>query len=275
MFTIGILFFKESEHEILRVFRALKRQIDQNFSLILTVEPRSNGLQNFLIFNEFRNVVIIENKINEGTVNNRNRIVSECSTEYLAFIDGDDFVDRNFVKEINNSIMLFADLYFYNYLLVHDSKKTLFSFETLDIISESLKDWKIIGCSVYKVQILREIGCYIDNGFEDVEIMLRMISNGFSNFQFVPETKYYWIKKPTGRNSNVKALDHAFLMKKYLNLYLKNNTKNIFHSQYNNVFNIFFSRRKYVSAIVVAIRGRFLGSIFKRSIKKLLKNIKL
>lgn len=271
MVTIGILFFNEDEHEILRLFRALKRQIDQNFSLILTVEPRINGLENFEIFNDFGNVKIIENKINKGTVNNRNRIVTECRTEYLAFIDGDDFVDRNFVKEINNSILSQADLYFYNYFLVDHNKKTLVSFENLDIIPESLKDWKIIGCSVYKVEILRKIGCYIDNGFEDVEIMLRMISTGFSKFQFVSQINYYWIKKPTGRNSNVKSLDYAYLMRKYLNLYYVNNTKDIFLSQYTNVFNIFLSRRKYLSAIIIAVRGRFLGSIFTRIIKKLFK----
>ncbi len=269
MITIGILFFNENEHEILRIFRSLKRQIDQNFSLILTVEPRSNGIQIFEIFNEFENVEIIENKINLGTVNNRNRIVLECQTEYLAFIDGDDFVDRNFVKAINNSIFSFADLYFYDYNLVSNNKKTIVTFENSDIIPESLKDWKIIGCSVYRVEIFRNIGCYIDNGFEDVEIMLRMISRGFSNFQFVPDTKYYWIKKQTGRNSNVKSLDHAYLMKKYLVLFFRNNSKDHFISKYTNVFNIFFSKRKYLSAVNVAIRGRFLVTILIRIKKKL------
>jgi glycosyltransferase involved in cell wall biosynthesis len=271
MITIGILFFNENEQEILRIFRALKRQIDQNFSLILTVEPRSNGIRNFEIFNEFRNVKIIENKINRGTVSNRNIIVSECKTEYLAFIDGDDFVDRNFVKVINNSILSNADLYFYNYFLVNNNSKTLVTFENLDIISESLRDWKIIGCSVYRVEIFRNIGCYIDNGFEDVEIMLRMISNGFSNFQFVPQTNYYWIKKQTGRNSNVKSLDHAYLMQKYLDLFFRNNSKDIFLSQYTNVFNIFYSQRKYLSAVKIALRGRLMRSIFIRINNKLFK----
>ena len=221
MITIGILFYNENEHEIYRIFRAINRQVDKNFNLIIIIEPRENGVKDFEIFCSFKNIKIIQNNAQQGTVLNRNRIISECKTEYISFIDGDDFVDRNFVKTINLSIYSKADLYYYNYIKIEEKIKVKYSFENSDIIKETLDKWVLLGCSVFKLDVIKKLGGYVENGFEDMEIMLRMISSGSTNFIFIPSTTYFWIRKKTGRNSNTSSLDFNILMLNNIKLYKK------------------------------------------------------
>jgi hypothetical protein len=269
MITIGILFSNENYHEINRIFRALARQDDQNFKLIIVVEPRENYLNDFCCFINLKNATIFKNEYNKGTVFNRNKIISECKSEYLAFIDGDDFVDKEYVKNINLAIRSNADLYYYNYKLVKGLEKNVIEMFDLNIISKSFEDWKIIGCSVYKIGLFKKIGVFVNNSFEDVELMLRMIDFGFTNFQFVPNTTYYWIKKETGRNSGAKSIDYANLMLMYIKLFKQYNTRQYFVNQYINVLNIYYSNAKYLDCIKVVIRANLYFNILSRFKNKL------
>lgn len=256
MLTIGILFFNESNDEIYRLFRALQRQTHQDFNLIITLEPRFEGLEHFDIFLNFKNSKIIFNDSLKGTVNNRNRIVWECKTKYLVFLDGDDFVDRNFIKQITEAVKSNADLYYYNYIVKTESTKMLINLKDSDIIHDTLQDWKILGCSVFNVEMARKLRGYNNNGFEDVDLILRMISNGFDRFSFVSGTTYFWLKKETGRNTQSTLLDTANLMHRNIKVFKKYNAPSQFRDKYFEVMLTFWRSKKFKDFFLVMFKAR-------------------
>jgi hypothetical protein len=258
MITIGILFFNENKHEIYRLFRALTRQTLLEFNLIIIVEPRVNGLQDFEEFYKFRNVKIILNDLLKGTVKNRNRILRDCSSQYLVFIDGDDFVDRNFVKQINDALKGNADLFYFNYIIKTEFSKTLINLKNSNIIHDTLQDWKILGCSVFKVDVVRKLQGYNHNGFEDVDLILRMISYGYDDFLFIPGTTYFWMKKESGRNSQSTLLDTANLMQRNIAVFKKYNSPSQFKDKYFGVMLTYWRDKKFKDCFLILLKARLV-----------------
>ncbi len=275
MLSVGLLFYNEDIYEISRLFRALNRQVDKNFSLLIVVEPRESGLVEFDDFNKFANVKIIKNETKQGTVRNRNQIISECQSDYLVFIDGDDFVDKNFIKRITGALKSNADLYYYNYIVKTGSSKMLVNLNNSDIIPDTLQDWKILGCSVFKVDIVRKLRGYTQNGFEDVDLILRMISNGYNRFLFVSGTTYYWLKKETGRNTQSTLLDTAKLMHRNINVFKKYNTHSQFKDKYFGIMLTFWRNKKFKDFFLIILKARLFFPLIifiinKVSIKKVI-----
>lgn len=266
--TIGILFHNESNHEIKRLFRSLIRQTDQNFNLLIIVEPRIDGAEFLKVFSKFEFSNFIFNSSHQGTVNNRNRALNECKTEYLVFVDGDDFVDRNFVKQINDSLFEKADLFYFNYLIKTKQSKQFIELSNEKIIHETLQDWKILGCSVYKVDLIRRLNGYNQNGFEDVDLILRMISSGNDRFIFVPGTTYFWLKKDSGRNTQSSLLDTANLMFRNIEVYKKYNSKTQFRDKYFFVLLTFWRNKRLKDFIVLLIKAKLYFPLLSFVIKK-------
>ncbi|MFM7681696.1 MAG: glycosyltransferase family 2 protein [Bacteroidota bacterium] len=268
--TIGILFHNESNHEIKRLMRSLIRQIDKNFSLIIIAEPRLGDIEIYKAFSRFKNLRFISNSFLQGTVNNRNRLIGECKTEYLVFVDGDDFVDRNFVKQINDSLFEKADLFYFNYLIKTKHSKQFIELSNKNIILETLQDWKILGCSVYKVEAIRRLNGYNQNGFEDVDLILRMISSGNDRFIFVPGTTYFWLKKDTGRNTQSTLLDTANLMFRNIEVYKKYNSKTQFTDKYFLVMLTFWRYKRFKEFIKLLIKAKLYFPLLSFVIKKII-----
>ena len=208
--------------------------------------------QSINYFKTFSNSSFIQNSERLGTTKNRNLIVSSIKTKYFVFIDGDDFVNKEFVSGINSTIENENyDLVYFDYKCNDkQGKRYLVSMEaytengSLDI-PRNLKKWLLLGCSVMKTEMVISSGMYRETEFEDLDLFLRLFSSGNIRTKYLPGVLYFWDNKSSGRNSNGKSQDFANVMIANYSTFKNYLHKNEINKMYSNTFNILINHKKF------------------------------
>lgn len=94
-----------SEKYLDKCIKSILNQTFKNFELILVNDgskDKSLSICNKYAVGDSRIRVI--DKINEGSIAARNRGIVEAESEYVTFIDSDDWIDKNTLKIVNNNI---------------------------------------------------------------------------------------------------------------------------------------------------------------------------
>jgi len=92
-----------SKDFILDTLRSIINQTYKNWKLLI-VDDNSNDGTRELIINFLKNninkkkFIFLKNKINKGQAFSRNLALKCCNSEYVAFIDSDDFWEKNKLK---------------------------------------------------------------------------------------------------------------------------------------------------------------------------------
>ncbi len=262
--TIGILFFNESEHDIIRLYKSLKRQTDKRFNLNIIKDYNPQHMrttQSLDLFKTFSNINIILNEQNLGTTKNRNLIVSGVKTKYFVFIDGDDFVNKEFVSNINNAAKTEdSDLMYYDYRR-NDNKGKRYLVSLADYtqngsldIARNLKKWALLGCSVMKTEMVVASGMYHETGFEDLDLFLRLFRLEKVKTKYIPGALYFWDNKSSGRNSKGESLDFATVMIANYSTFKYFLHKKEIKELYNNVFNILIKNNKIRIGLIFSLK---------------------
>ncbi|BED92377.1 MAG: glycosyltransferase [Candidatus Paraimprobicoccus trichonymphae] len=125
------------ERFIERTLKSIEKQILKNFEVIIINDCSTDHsfeiIEKFINKNE--NFILINSEINRGVSESRNLGIKTAKGEYLAFLDGDDFISPYFLKKMydlivkNNSDISCCNYWFYY------SKINLYFFNILSMFS--------------------------------------------------------------------------------------------------------------------------------------------
>jgi len=87
------------KHYLEELFNSLTEQTYENFELIM-VDNASEDDSVAFVQDNFPDVKLIENKDNLGFAGGNNSAISSCKGEYIAFINNDTRVDKNWLEEL-------------------------------------------------------------------------------------------------------------------------------------------------------------------------------
>ena len=181
---------------------------------------------------KYNNIILINNKVNKGIGYNRNLGIKEAKGKYITFVDGDDYIDLDYVEKL------------YNYaednkldMVVCDVKKVddngnFISYET-DIkgfdISDIKKNPKLLldinmgpANKLFKINLFNDESARFDEQlkYEDIVLIPRLIMNSdrigkFNNIYY----NYVIHEKSETTTMDKRVFDIIEIMKK-VNLYL-------------------------------------------------------
>lgn len=87
-----------------KLIECLKNQSYGNIELVFVNDGSTDGSGEFLKqqFKDYKNVKILENKTNKGTLYSRYYAFKNCTGDYICCIDSDDFISNNFIESAIN-----------------------------------------------------------------------------------------------------------------------------------------------------------------------------
>lgn len=114
-----------TEKHLDRCIESILNQTYKDFELILIDDGSTDNSSN--ICNKYKEIdtrIMVIRQNNRGVSYSRNIGISKAKGKYIAFVDGDDYVDNNFLHELlNTAINNNVDMSMCNYYLVKDDKK--------------------------------------------------------------------------------------------------------------------------------------------------------
>jgi glycosyltransferase involved in cell wall biosynthesis len=226
------------------------------FSIIIPLYNKENYIQNTLksvlsqTFSDFEIIVVNDGstdksgekvlefkdkriryfyKENEGVSSARNFGIHKANSEYLAFIDADDYWYPNFLQEMFDNINLFPELKVFSAAIeVETSKKVIPSsysiektgdFEIVDYFSASNKRTVLCSsCAVFHKSVFEKIGNFdtkIKSG-EDTDMWIRIGLNYPIFFSWKVLARYVYDVQSLSKNH--KTTIDSFDFSKYISL---------------------------------------------------------
>jgi len=183
---------------------SLVKQTLKDIEIIVVNDASTDNSYNILKKYEkkYKNIVIINNKINKGIGYNRNIGIKTAKGEYISFIDSDDYADKHMMEELyNRAIKEKSELVVCNYYMVQEdgteikndititdeSIKKLAKEESL-LLDINLSPWN----KLYKKSIIEEITFPENLKYEDVAFVIKAL-NRANQISFVNKKLYYYI----------------------------------------------------------------------------------
>lgn len=237
---------------ISKTINSIIAQTYNNFELILVDDgslDKSIEIAENLLKNSEVNYKIITQK-NSGVSCARNRGVEESSGEYIYFLDSDDYIDKDFLKEIVEKIdQTSADIVFSGYsevdaknnILVYNKTKWIDgSIDGIEAAERQLTDDIVIGMrnTVYRASIIKDNNIKFDirrKYGEDMVFMIKVLLNSDKVCSVDKVLAYYVIWESAV--TQVPSLKHLDCYYSYVDLisYVHNIQKEINSNKLDNI----------------------------------------
>ena len=212
--TIVVPFYNTDEKLASDFFASLKHQTSQEFDLIIIDDGSSEEKRQFLeqCATDFTDIEIVYNN-HGGVSHSRNTGILKTCTDYLAFADSDDILDKEFVKttveyinQYKPDIIYGTTEYRFSPVKIRQSNGYVQYFENdeIDEAKKSLLDinprrnsYRILGgpcAKIIKTELARR--CLFDENvsiYED-QLFNRMIINEAKSVLVVPDIWYYYVQ---------------------------------------------------------------------------------
>lgn len=107
-----------TEKYLKRCLDSIRKQTFKNYEVIIVNDGSTDNSSDIISKYPFK----IINQKNQGLSMARNNGVKESSGEYLIFLDSDDYIEKDLLREINNSLSNNPDLIRYQIKEVFDDK---------------------------------------------------------------------------------------------------------------------------------------------------------
>ncbi|MBR1928307.1 MAG: glycosyltransferase [Paludibacteraceae bacterium] len=218
MFSVIITCYKEGR-DLLRAVESVRRQTYKDYEIIV-VKDYSTHSQTLAACHELEaeGVKVIYAEHNLGLSGARNIGIEQASFDYIQFLDADDELPENTLKNIADTIIKYGEVeaVFGDYILDTGVEKSRIICSNTDVITikEYFRKHKIIGTLCYKKSLLQQIGGYsmkYSIGCQDVDLHLRLFENGVK-YTYCPEVLYIWNKREYGMNTsthNAESFDEC------------------------------------------------------------------
>ncbi|HIS89068.1 glycosyltransferase [Limosilactobacillus reuteri] len=203
------------------LYSLLNQTTEEKYRIIVLNDGSTDGTLNKLLEYKDDNRVEVVNKSNTGASDTRNRGLELANSEYVTFIDADDYVEKDYLellldqykkqqcdlsivgycKEEKNGIVRFKGL---------GTKQNLSREEALHDIFISTGYEGYLWNKLFKLSIIRENKISFDNGIkiaEDLLFCCKYLSH-CSRISLNPEVKYHYIVNSDSQiNSNKYGSD--------------------------------------------------------------------
>lgn len=246
-----------SFHLMENYFKNLEKQTYNNFEVIIIDDCSTDDSYEKLLSyktNSSLNIVIIKNDKNSGPGITRNKGLQKARGRYITFIDSDDYIEKNCLQEINNTIIeKNADCIIFDYYkkneMKHESchsiprvKEGIINQNTA-IANASGSTW----CKVYKTEIIKNNHINFPNlmRYEDM-VFSKLALPYFQNIYYLKKPLYYYVVHDKSIVHNNKYVDENFAINAFKMIEIK-----LKHKYSNEVETIFVRELLYTTVLTL------------------------
>lgn len=243
--AICVTFFNQNENEIKRCLYSIQNQNNTKFTCIVCDDFSKENSELIEEICKKSNFKFFKNSSNKGVCESRNLLINKLEKEeWISFVDGDDYLENNYVQEFYNSIkkQKNLDIIFFNINKIQKTKSfplTLKKKHNL-LHMKSTAQWE----KFYKVSIIKKNNIYFKNlvsqGWEDA-FFSYLCYFYCKKAYFIKKRIYNYVYRSTSFSNTIqekdnqeKAFKNIYLFLQEINFQIKNKDLWIIYS------NIFF-----------------------------------
>jgi glycosyltransferase involved in cell wall biosynthesis len=276
--------FYNSGEIIKNSIESLKNQTSDNFEVIFINDGSTDNSLEVLKenLNDCKFNYEIINKINEGVSIARNVGIEEAKGNYVYFLDADDFIDKNLITKVINTISInesSPDIVYWGWDKINENNIVFEKYENnyayIDDSSSLLNDymlhkiWIWTGSAVYRKKFLKEnkINFLESVAFaEDIAFIFSAIYKAKNVKNIKESLSYYYI--------NSKSVTNNFNFKRLTTFKVVNHLEKIIDksSEEERIFEDYFKPELYWNTINGLLSYKKENYKAKKIIKNLLKN---
>lgn len=219
----------------------INQETRYKYNVILINDGSSDGTLGILkSYEEKYSFIKVFSQKNIGIAETRNKGIKHISGKYVAFIDSDDFIEKNYVEKLLNcAYEKDADIVRCNYYEYDINKKSIIKTGKnrpnktyVNGLGRDITDYKGYPWGgIFKSKLWRRIE--FPNGYWYEDMIIRMICFREAKvFSYINDKLYYYcihdnnISKSIEKTKNIKSLDQLFLTIELSNLSRKLDLKN-------------------------------------------------
>ena len=239
------------EKYISSCLNSLLNQTKKEIEIIAIDDGSTDNTLNIL--NEYKknnpSKIHVVSQENQGLSITRNNGIKLSTGKYILFVDGDDEIDINLLKNLWDKLEEFPyDVIAFNVEVIYPNKKIIVNPGitsdiknfNLDSKKKFLTDMYCMACNkIYKKDLFKDNTLLFtpNTWFEDVLLMHKLIPNltslGYLDF---PGYKYYQRENSITYTYSDKLKDINFVLEKILEYYKKNDLYSIYKSELEYIY---------------------------------------
>lgn len=210
---------------------SLENQSNKNFEVIIIDDCSQDGtFQNLLEYQKLSkiDIRILKNNKNSGPGFSRNEGLLHVQTDYITFLDSDDYLCENFIQEISEVILNYKpDAIIFNYIGIKRGVKinhnTIHN-ENEGFIEKSKALIKVAGstwCKVFKSKIIKQNGFLFPDFRRNEDMPFnKLVISKCENIYYLNKNLYYYVfnKDSLMNNSDLLNINNAILAFDYIKL---------------------------------------------------------
>lgn len=267
-------------------FKSIRKQSYKNIEIIMVDDNSTDNSVEFTI-KYFPEIKVINNKKNIGFASSVNNGIKVARGEYIALLNNDTEVAKDWIYEIYKAVNKYPDASFFASKMLDFADRTIID-SCGDSMTWSGRSYKRMegqknnrdlsptfvfgacaGASIYKKSLFDEIGLF-DEDFkfylEDVDIDFRAQLAGFKCL-FVPEAVVYHVG--SGTTGKISPFSFKMVIKNHFHLIYKNFPIRMI---WKNLIKIFYSEFRFFLA---SIKHHFIKEYFWGIAHALLEHAKM
>lgn len=253
----------------------------EEIELIIINDGSSDGTLKEIFKYKDKKIKII-NSLNSGPGGARNKGLKIAKGEYIAFVDSDDWIDKNMYKDMyNKAKKMNLDIVVCDYYIESIEKSEVIRVKDMKeekkyvLLEEKSLFFKLgyLVNKIWKKEILLGEEFIEDCTYEDLEMVPKLISKakfiGKIDFPYY----HYMMRKGSITNSNLKLKDKLRALKRLEDNLIKNKKIELFKDEYNYLYYLAIiqeSRYKIYNQIEILLD--LFEIDFKLFFKKIKKN---